>query len=84
MRPIDVSTVPLSGHAFLGPLRLPVDVADVRADARAEAGARLREPAGTHALPLQYPDVMLQKLRRLSGSWTRALPERQPGRRSST
>jgi 3-oxoadipate enol-lactonase len=42
--------------------------ARVRAAARAVPGARLRELAGTHFLPLQYPEVMLEELRRLHRS----------------
>src|SRR4029453_3615807 len=43
-----------------------VDIADMRAAAEAVPGARLRELAGTHFIPLQYPEVMLEELRRLA------------------
>jgi pimeloyl-ACP methyl ester carboxylesterase len=68
----------IADHASLdiSPVRCPVtfvagrydslvDVADVRSAARSVLGARLRELPGTHFLPLQYPAVMLQELRRL-------------------
>jgi pimeloyl-ACP methyl ester carboxylesterase len=65
--PLDVSLVrcPVT---FVGGRYDPlVDVADVRRAARSVPGARLREMAGTHFLPLQYPEVMVAELRRLSG-----------------
>jgi pimeloyl-ACP methyl ester carboxylesterase len=66
--PLDVSAVRCPVTFLAGRYDSLVDVADVRAAARAVPGARLRELAGTHFLPLQYPEVMLEELRRLSGS----------------
>jgi 3-oxoadipate enol-lactonase len=66
--PLDVSTVRCPVTFLAGRHDSLVDVADVRAAARTVPGARLRELAGTHFLPLQYPEVMLEELRRLSGS----------------
>jgi pimeloyl-ACP methyl ester carboxylesterase len=66
--PLDVSTVRCPVTFLAGRYDSLVDVADVRAAARVVPGARLRELAGTHFLPLQYPEVMLEELRRLSGS----------------
>jgi 3-oxoadipate enol-lactonase len=42
-----------------------VDVGDVRTVAGTVPGARLRELPVTHFLPLQYPRVMTDELRRL-------------------
>jgi pimeloyl-ACP methyl ester carboxylesterase len=66
--PLDVSAVRCPVTFLAGRYDSLVDVADVRAAARAVPDARLRELAGTHFLPLQYPEVMLEELRRLSGS----------------
>jgi 3-oxoadipate enol-lactonase len=66
--PLDVSRVRCPVTFLAGRYDSLVDVADVRAAARAVPGARIRELAGTHFLPLQYPEVMLEELRRLSGS----------------
>jgi pimeloyl-ACP methyl ester carboxylesterase len=66
--PLDVSTVRCPVTFIAGRFDSLVDVADVRAAARAVPGARLRELAGTHFLPLQYPEVMLEELRRLGRS----------------
>jgi pimeloyl-ACP methyl ester carboxylesterase len=65
--PLDVSSVGSPVTFLAGRHDSLVDVADVRAAARAVPGARLREMAGTHFLPLQYPAVMAEELRRLSG-----------------
>ena len=65
-RPLDVSRVRCPVTFVAGRYDSLVDVDDVRAAARAVPGARLREVAGTHFLPLQYPGVMLEELRRLS------------------
>jgi 3-oxoadipate enol-lactonase len=65
--PLDVSTVRCPVTFLAGRYDSLVDVADVRAAARSVPGARLREMAGTHFLPLQYPQVMVEELRRLSG-----------------
>jgi 3-oxoadipate enol-lactonase len=65
--PLDVSTVRCPVTFLAGRYDSLVDIADVRAAARAVPRARLRELAGTHFLPLQYPDVMVEELRRLSG-----------------
>jgi pimeloyl-ACP methyl ester carboxylesterase len=66
--PLDVSTVRCPVTFVAGRYDSLVDVADVRAVARTVPGAQLRELAGTHFLPLQYPEVMLAELRRLAGS----------------
>jgi 3-oxoadipate enol-lactonase len=66
--PLDVSTVHCPVTFIAGRYDSLVDVSDVRAAARAVPGARLHELAGTHFLPLQYPEVMLDELRRLSRS----------------
>jgi pimeloyl-ACP methyl ester carboxylesterase len=65
--PLDVSAVRCPVTFVAGRYDSLVDVADVRAAARRLPGARLREMAGTHFLPVQYPDVMAEELRRLSG-----------------
>jgi pimeloyl-ACP methyl ester carboxylesterase len=65
--PLDVSAVRCPVTFLAGRYDSLVDVADVRAAARAVPGARLRVLAGTHFLPLQYPEVMVEELRRLSG-----------------
>jgi len=66
--PLDVSTVRCPVTFIAGRYDSLVDIADVRAAARTVPGARLRELAGTHFLPLQYPEVMLEELRRLGRS----------------
>jgi pimeloyl-ACP methyl ester carboxylesterase len=66
--PLDVSTVRCPVTFIAGRYDSLVDVADLRAAARTVPGARLRELAGTHFLPLQYPEVMLEELRRLHRS----------------
>jgi pimeloyl-ACP methyl ester carboxylesterase len=66
--PLDVSAVRCPVTFLAGRYDSLVDVADVRAAARAVPGAWLRELEGTHFLPLQYPGVMLEELRRLSRS----------------
>jgi pimeloyl-ACP methyl ester carboxylesterase len=66
--PLDVSTVRCPTTFLAGRYDSLVDIADVRAAARAVPGARLRELAGTHFLPLQYPEVMVEELRRLPGA----------------
>jgi 3-oxoadipate enol-lactonase len=66
--PLDVSKVRCPVTFVAGRYDSLVDVADVRAAARTVPGARLRELAGTHFLPLQYPEVMLEELRRLHRS----------------
>jgi 3-oxoadipate enol-lactonase len=65
--PLDVSTVRCPVTFVAGRYDSLVDIDDVRAAARAVPGARLRELAGTHFLPLQYPEVMVEELRRLTG-----------------
>jgi pimeloyl-ACP methyl ester carboxylesterase len=65
--PLDISPVRCPVTFVAGRHDSLVDVADVRAAARSVPGARLREMAGTHFLPLQYPEVMAEELRRLSG-----------------
>jgi pimeloyl-ACP methyl ester carboxylesterase len=65
--PLDISPVRCPVTFVAGRHDSLVDVADVRAAARSAAGARLVEMAGTHFLPLQYPAVMADELRRLAG-----------------
>jgi pimeloyl-ACP methyl ester carboxylesterase len=65
--PLDVSDVRCPVTFLAGRFDSLVDVADVRTAARSVPGARFRELLGTHFLPLQYPDVMLDELRRLPG-----------------
>lgn len=64
--PLDVSPVHCPVTFVAGRYDSLVDVSDVRAAARAVPQAHLRELAGTHFLPLQYPRVMLEELQRLS------------------
>ena len=64
--PLDVSGVRCPVTFLAGRFDSLVDVADVRRAARSVPGARLRELLGTHFLPLQYPDVMLEELDRLA------------------
>ena len=63
--PLDVSSVRCPVTFLAGRYDSLVDVADVRAAARRVHGARLRVLMGTHFLPLQYPEVMLEELRRI-------------------
>jgi pimeloyl-ACP methyl ester carboxylesterase len=63
--PLDVSSVRCPVTFLAGRYDSLVDVADVRAAARSVPGARLRVLMGTHFLPLQYPEVMLEELRLL-------------------
>ena len=65
--PLDVTGVRCPVTFLAGRHDALVDVADVRAAARSLPGARFLELAGTHFLPLQYPGVMAEELRRLSG-----------------
>jgi 3-oxoadipate enol-lactonase len=64
--PLDVSAVRCPVTFVAGRYDTLVDVADVRKAAQAVPGARLRELAGTHFLPLQYPGVMAEELQRLA------------------
>jgi 3-oxoadipate enol-lactonase len=64
--PLDVSGVRCPVTFLAGRFDSLVDVKDVRKAAGAVPGARFRELMGTHFLPLQYPEVMLEELRRLS------------------
>jgi pimeloyl-ACP methyl ester carboxylesterase len=64
--PLDISTVRCPVTFLGGRYDSLVDIADVRTAARTVPGARLREMAGTHFLPLQYPQVMAEELRRLA------------------
>ncbi|MCZ2848533.1 alpha/beta fold hydrolase [Modestobacter sp. VKM Ac-2978] len=65
--PLDVTRVACPVTFVAGRYDSLVDVIDVRSAARSVPGARLREMAGTHFLPLQYPEVMAEELRRLAG-----------------
>jgi 3-oxoadipate enol-lactonase len=70
--PLDVAAVGCPVTFVAGRYDTLVDTADVRAAARTVPGARLRTLAGTHFVPLQYPEVMLEELR--------ALVAREPAR----
>ena len=65
--PLDVSKVRCPVTFVAGRYDSIVDIEDVRAAARSIPGARIRELMGTHFLPLQYPEVMLEELHRLTG-----------------
>jgi pimeloyl-ACP methyl ester carboxylesterase len=64
--PLDVTAVRCPVTLVAGRFDSLVDVADMRATARAVPGARFRELLGTHFLPLQYPEVMTAELRGLA------------------
>ncbi|SNR99388.1 alpha/beta fold hydrolase [Blastococcus mobilis] len=68
--PLDVSPVHCPVTFLAGRYDAFVDVADLRTAARRLTAARYRELAGTHFLPLHYPELMLAELRYL----TRARP----------
>ncbi|MGY1679218.1 alpha/beta fold hydrolase [Geodermatophilus sp. SYSU D01176] len=70
--PLDVAPVRCPVTFVAGRYDTLVDLADVRAAAGRVPGARLRTLAGTHFVPLQYPEVMLEELR--------GLVAREPGR----
>jgi pimeloyl-ACP methyl ester carboxylesterase len=70
--PLDLTGVRCPTTFLAGRFDSLVDVDDVRAAARTVPGARFRELMGTHFLPLQYPEVMTDELRLLSGRSTRA------------
>jgi pimeloyl-ACP methyl ester carboxylesterase len=78
--PLDIAAVRAPVTFVAGTYDSLVDVADVRRAARAVPGARLRELPGTHFLPLQFPEAMVEELRRL----TPPDEPRQPGKRSRT
>jgi 3-oxoadipate enol-lactonase len=63
--PLDVAPVRCPVTFVAGRYDSLVDVADVRRAAGSLQGARLRELPGTHFLPLQYPGVLLDELRRV-------------------
>ena len=63
--PLDLAPVRCPVTFVAGRYDSLVDVADVRRAARSVPGARLRELPGTHFLPLQYPGVLLEELRRV-------------------
>jgi pimeloyl-ACP methyl ester carboxylesterase len=60
--PLGVAAVRCPVRFATGRFDTLVDVADVRAAARRAPNARYRELAGTHFLPLQYPELMAQEL----------------------
>jgi pimeloyl-ACP methyl ester carboxylesterase len=64
--PLDVTAVRCPVTLLAGRFDSLVDVADMRATARALPDARFRELLGTHFLPLQYPEVMTAELRALA------------------
>jgi 3-oxoadipate enol-lactonase len=63
--PLDIAPVRGPVTFVAGRYDSLVDVADVRRAAASLPGARLRELPGTHFLPLQYPGVLLEELRRM-------------------
>jgi 3-oxoadipate enol-lactonase len=63
--PLDISPVGCPVTFVAGRYDSLVDVADVRRAAGSVPGARLRVLPGTHFLPLQYPGVLLEELRRM-------------------
>jgi 3-oxoadipate enol-lactonase len=63
--PLDVAPVRCPVAFVAGRYDTLVDLEDVRAAARTVPGARLRTLAGTHFVPLQYPEVMRAELRAL-------------------
>jgi pimeloyl-ACP methyl ester carboxylesterase len=65
--PLDVSGVRCPVTFLAGRFDSLVDVADVRKAAHSIPGARFREILGTHFLPLQYPEIMIEEMTRLSG-----------------
>ena len=65
--PLDIAPVRCPVTFVAGRYDTLVDLADVRAAARTVPGARLRTLDGTHFVPLQYPEVMLEELSRLAG-----------------
>lgn len=64
--PMDLSEVMRPVTLLAGSSDALVDVADLRQAAARLGDARYRELPGTHFLPLQYPDVMLEELRLLA------------------
>jgi len=64
--PLDVTRVRCPVTLLAGRFDSLVDVADMRATARALPGARFRELLGTHFIPLQYPGVMVAETRALA------------------
>jgi 3-oxoadipate enol-lactonase len=66
--PLDVAPVRCPVTFVAGRHDTLVDLADVRAAARTLRNARVRVLAGTHFVPLQYPEVMVEELSRLTGS----------------
>ncbi len=63
--PLDVAPVRCPVAFVAGRYDTLVDLADVRTAARTVPDARLRTLAGTHFVPLQYPEVMVEELRAL-------------------
>jgi pimeloyl-ACP methyl ester carboxylesterase len=63
--PLDIAPVRCPVTFVAGRYDSLVDVADVRRAAGSVPGARLRVLPGTHFLPLQYPAVLLEELRRM-------------------
>jgi pimeloyl-ACP methyl ester carboxylesterase len=63
--PLDVTGVRCPVTLLAGRFDSLVDVADMRATARALPDARFRELLGTHFVPLQYPEMMTAELRAL-------------------
>ncbi|SNS15592.1 Pimeloyl-ACP methyl ester carboxylesterase [Geodermatophilus pulveris] len=63
--PLDIAPVRCPVTFVAGSHDTLIDVADVRAAARAVPGSRLRVLAGTHFVPLQYPQAMAAELRAL-------------------
>lgn len=63
--PLDVSGVTCPVTFVAGRFDSLVDIEDMRRASRTIPRARFRMLMGTHFLPLQYPEVMVEELRRL-------------------
>ncbi|WP_232807000.1 alpha/beta fold hydrolase [Geodermatophilus chilensis] len=72
--PLDVASVRCPVTFVAGRYDTLVDPADVRTAAETVPGARLRTLAGTHFVPLQYPEVMREELQALVAREGRSVP----------
>jgi 3-oxoadipate enol-lactonase len=66
--PLDLSPLSCPVTLLAGRYDTLVDVADMRTAAEGRPGTRYRQFPGTHFLPLQYPELMLDELRLLTGA----------------
>jgi 3-oxoadipate enol-lactonase len=64
--PLDLSPLSCPVTFLAGRYDTLVDVADMRTAAEGRPGTRYRQFPGTHFLPLQYPELMLDELRLLT------------------